>query len=546
MRRHDLQVPRARAVAGSFGWWLGIPCCVAILVAALGPARSSPLPRLAEISAAPAVPPQPNRTSLVSGPTEPGEVLARRHCGACHVFPEPDLLDRKTWEQHALRKMAPFLGVARLRTEGRPDGRRLEESGLFPPGPVVSQDEWRAITGYYLAHAPEVALEPEAPRTVAKVTMQFEARPLTLPGLVPRTTLVTLGGRAGEAWVGDAGSGALHRFDARGAWKASWPVGGACVHVARLGEGWVATLIGSVFPSDVPLGRSVRWSQEGGPTTLLEGLERPVMTVPCDLNGDGVTDLVVNGFGNQLGRLAWHEGLPGGGWRPHELLDRPGAVCTEARDVDGDGDLDLLVLMAQSQEQLVWLVNDGRGEFGVRVLLRFHPVFGAVHFESVDMDGDGDLDVVLSNGDNGEYPSPFKRYHGVRVFRNDGDMRLVEAWFHPVNGAFKALARDFDGDGDLDLAVISFFPDYARAPEESFLLLRNEGPLRFARETIRDATAGRWLTLDAGDIDGDGDVDVVLGSFCEGPPAVHIPPGLASAWRTNGVNGMLLLNRGRP
>jgi hypothetical protein len=164
----------------------------------------------------------------------------------------------------------------------------------------------------------------------------------------------------------------------------------------------------------------------------------------------------------------------------------------------------------------------------------------------VDMDGDGDLDVVLSNGDNGEYPSPFKRYHGVRVLRNDGSMRLVEAWFQPVNGAFKALARDLDGDGDRDLAVISFFPDYARAPEESFLVLRNEGGLRFRRETVREATLGRWLTMDAGDIDADGDIDLLMGSFCEGPPAVAIPPGLAAGWRTNGVNALLLLNQGKP
>ncbi|MFM8419778.1 MAG: FG-GAP-like repeat-containing protein [Verrucomicrobiota bacterium] len=477
---------------------------------------------------------------------EEGEALARQHCGACHVFPEPDLLDRRTWEQHALRKMAPFLGVARLKTEGRPDGRRLEESGLFPPGPVVSQEAWRAITAFYAARAPEVALEPGTPRPVAVVTTQFDPRPLSLPGSVPRTTLATLGARPGEAWIGDAGSGSVHRFDAMGQSMGAWSVGGAPTHVARLGEGWVTTLVGSVFPSDVPLGRVVRLSAQGQATGLLEGLERPVMTVPCDLNGDGLSDLVVNGFGNQLGRLAWHEALPGGTWRAHELLDRPGAVCTEARDLDGDGDLDLLVLMAQSQEQLLWFVNDGRGRFDVRVLLRFHPVFGAVHFETADMDGDGDMDVVLSNGDNGEYPSPFKRYHGVRIFRNDGSMRLVEAWFQPVNGAFKTLARDLDGDGDRDLAVISFFPDYARAPEESFLMLRHEGGLRFRRETVREATLGRWLTMDAGDLDADGDIDLLLGSFCEGPPAVAIPAGLAAGWRTNGVNALLLLNRGRP
>ena len=474
-----------------------------------------------------------------------GEALARQHCAACHLFPEPALLDRRTWDNHALRKMAPYMGVARVRTDGRPDGRRIEESGLFPPGPVVTEEEWRAIGRYYSTLAPESALGLETPRPASALTVQFVARPLAIPGTLPRSTLASLHARHGEAWLADAATGGLHRFNPKGERLAEWKIGGAPVHAWRQPDSWIVTLIGSVFPSDVPAGRVVRLRDDGVTETLLEGLERPVMSLPCDLNGDGRPDLVVNGFGNQLGRLAWHEGLPGGGWRAHEILGRPGAVCTEARDIDGDGDIDLLVLMAQAQEQLVLLVNDGRGDFSARVLLQFHPVFGAVHFESVDMDGDGDMDVVLSNGDNGEYPSPFKAYHGVRGFRNDGGMRLSEAWFHPVHGAFKAMARDFDEDGDLDVAVVSFFPDYRRAPEESFLLLRNEGGWKFGRETVPEATWGRWLTMDAGDIDGDGDTDVLLGSFCEGPPAVEIPPALVSAWRTNGVNGLLLVNQRR-
>lgn len=489
----------------------------------------------------------PLATTLASDPAAPdrGEALARQHCAACHVFPEPDLLDRRTWEQHALRKMAPYLGVARLRTEGRPDGRRIEESGLFPPGPVVTAEEWRAISQYYVTQAPEVALAWVGPRPRATLSTRFTARVLTIPGSVPRTTLATLGMRPGEAWLGDAGTGSLHRLDATGRPLEAWKVGGAAVHVARDAEGFLVTLVGSVFPSDVPLGRVVRLASDGLTTPLLEGLERPVMTWPCDLNGDGWTDLVVNGFGNQLGRLAWHEGTRSGTWGAHEVLGRAGAVCTEVRDVDGDGDPDLLVLMAQGQEQLLWLENRGGGDLIPHVLLTFHPAFGAVHFESADLDGDGDLDVVLSNGDNGEYPSPFKRYHGVRLFRNEGGMRLVEAAFLPVHGAFKALARDLDLDGDADLAVISFFPDYRGAPEESFLVLRNDGGWRFGRETIPEATSGRWLTMDAGDVDGDGDVDVLLGSFCEGPPAVEIPAVLATSWRTNGVNGLLLINQAR-
>lgn len=474
-----------------------------------------------------------------------GETLARQHCAACHLFPEPDLLDRVTWENHALRKMAPYLGVARLRTEGRADASRLEASGVYPKTPVVSAEEWDAIRAYYVGSAPVRAREAVGRTRVPETLKQFTAEVLTLPGKTPLTTWVRADAKAREVWVGDAGSGTLSRFDASGALVGAMAVGGAPVDVVRQGDSLWVTLIGSVFPSDVPGGKVLRVGADGGVTSELEGLERPVCTIVCDLNRDGRPDLLVCAFGNVLGRLAWYEGRADGGWDRHELLPVPGAVRAEVRDVDRDGDPDILVLMAQGREGLFLFENRGRGEFDVRTLLEFPPAFGSVWFEWVDMNGDGLEDVVLSNGDNGEYPSPFKRYHGVRIFVNDGKLRFREAWFHPVHGAFKALARDFDGDGDRDLAVISFFPDYRGAPEESFVHFRNEGGFRFIPETLPGMTRGRWLTMDAGDVDGDGDVDVVLGAFGQGPPAVEIPAALQGLWRTNGVNALLLRNRGR-
>ena len=125
-----------------------------------------------------------------------------------------------------------------------------------------------------------------------------------------------------------------------------------------------------------------------------------------------------------------------------------------------------------------------------------------------------------------EFP---KSHHGIRIYLNDGDNAFVERVFFPMYGASKALAVDFDGDGDLDIAGIAMFADFMRRPEAGFVYLENQGDLQFDAAHTPEAADGRWVAMDVGDMDGDGDVDIVLGSFIEGPGAV--PNVLMQRWR---------------
>lgn len=475
-----------------------------------------------------------------------GSELAHQFCTACHIFPEPELLDKRTWATGALRKMAPFLGVAQIRFEGRPDGARLAASPLFPRTPWLTQEEWHAIQNFYLRSAPETAL-PQSPRTPIAPQLELFSVESLRWNHPPLTTMVRIDSSAHEVRLGDAGSNGLEIYDSRGLWRRSLPLKGAAVNLVQDGGRTLATLIGHVFPSDVPEGKVIvlpAADATGNPVELLSTLERPTDCVVADLNGDGRTDLLVCSFGNFLGRLAWYERTASAGFIEHVLLEKPGAIRAEVRDVNGDGKPDIIVLMAQGDEGVWLFTNLGNGEFGMQNLLRFHSVWGSTSFELADMNGDGFPDLILTNGDNGEYPSPFKRYHGVRIFLNNGRWEFNESWFYPLNGAFKVLARDFDGDGDLDLAVISFFADYTRSPEEGFVYFRNDGGMKFTPQSMPEVSAGRWLTMDAGDLDGDGSLDLVLGSFCQGPPGVAIPPQLQANWQTNGVAGLILRNKG--
>ena len=78
-------------------------------------------------------------------------------------------------------------------------------------------------------------------------------------------------------------------------------------------------------------------------------------------------------------------------------------------------------------------------------------------------------------------------------------------------GAHFAKAADFDADGDLDIAASAFFPDFSSEKPEQFTYLENLGDLKFKPSTHVETYQGRWMTMDVGDYDLDGDEDIALG-----------------------------------
>lgn len=476
-----------------------------------------------------------------------GEALAQQYCQACHLLPSPDLLDRKTWATTTLRRMAPLLGAARLNFENRPDGAILKEAQIFPEQPLLPEEDWVAICQYYLRTAPETAL-PSPPRPpFSPATPLFKTELVSDARVEPGTSLVRIEPADRRFFLGDARRRSLHVLSDQGQWKSSTPVSSPPVCLTRNADHYLLTLIGDIFPSDLKSGQIVTLHPE--PNTsgfsvrpLLSGLQRPVDCVLADLDSDGREDLVVAQFGNYLGKLSGFLRREPSRFIEDILVEFPGAIRTEVVDVNADRKPDLIILFGQAREGLYLLRNRGDGSFAWEPLLHLPSAYGSTGFELADFNGDGFPDILLTNGDNGDYPSPFKRYHGIRLLLNDGRYRFSQAWFFPLNGAFKAVARDFDRDGDLDIAAISFFPDYSQTPGESFVYLENQGSLRFNASTFPEANVGRWLTMDAGDLDGDGDTDLVLGSFIDGPRTVPIPPSLLEQWQTQRVAAVILRN----
>jgi hypothetical protein len=145
---------------------------------------------------------------------------------------------------------------------------------------------------------------------------------------------------------------------------------------------------------------------------------------------------------------------------------------------------------------------------------------------------------VYTNGDNADLSIILKPYHGVRIFMNTGHDKFTETWFYPMYGASEALARDFDSDGDVDIAAISFFPDFRNHLEDGFIYFENTGD-NFIPQTTELAKSGRWLKLEAADFDRDGDEDILLGALDFRP---MVPDSVYQSWMKDKTTLLILRN----
>jgi plastocyanin len=234
-----------------------------------------------------------------------------------------------------------------------------------------------------------------------------------------------------------------------------------------------------------------------------------------DVDADGDLDFVTANFYSYTAsvRLNDGSGLYGGTQEVAVGLGMGNFPGTAAlADVDGDGDLDLLVTCGGNNGQVSVRLNDGTGTFGPGPNM---PVdAGSLGLAVGDLDNDGDLDLVSCNN---------AAAGNVTVRLNVGNGTFVAAPNVAVGAQPYAVAlADIDGDGDLDLATAN-----ASGLTASVRLNNGVGLFVGTQEVPVNATAvnAGSFALAFGDVDADGDPDLLVADTNHNTVSVRLNNG---------------------
>lgn len=443
------------------------------------------------------------------------ENLVMGACSRCHSPLPADALPKAAWEKVIL-SMAEMTGPW-----DQP-----------PPTP----EELAIALYWYEKEAPESL---EVVRHPAEVDLQFEVIGLTPRGLekerIPAVSDIML--LKGERGVpqgiliselrsrrlmaipyGSIDSGSLRPFMGPVDFNYPAAISHGDYNNDRKLDIFVASL-GGMNPTDEEKGGvSYILSEDGGWRTVSVpvNLGRACDIDVADLDLDGDTDMVVCAFGFRgPGKLLWLKNIQDQ-FVVKTLDERDGFVAAILDDIDDDEDEDIIALLSQEHEVLIQFTNDGEGSFTMKELLRLpHAAWGSSDLMRVDIDRDGDRDLLLVNGDTLDDHTP-KPVHGVRWLERVGKEFVG---FHEIlllPGCERAAVGDLDGDGDYDVVGAAFMP---QIPSEEW----GQWDSLVWAENLGDSKAWDVKTLEVGnpvhsavhldDLDRDGNMDIVTGNY---------------------------------
>ena len=226
----------------------------------------------------------------------------------------------------------------------------------------------------------------------------------------------------------------------------------------------------------------------------------------ADIDGDGDPDLLItgrNGQGEATAKLYSNDGRGNFSEIARTPIEGVASGSVAFADVDGDGDLDVFIT-GELQSGLLassLFLNDGNGNFALDNRSTFEAVrYSAIGF--ADIDGDRDMDLLIS-GENSS------SYRVALLYRNNGTGRFSALGATDFPGASHSALTfgDVDGDGDQDLVIAGESISWDIA--ETFLYL-NDGSGNFESSSHHDFPDFSHGALNFADVDQDGDKDLFL------------------------------------
>ncbi len=459
------------------------------------------------------------------------ELKIREACTQCHEWTPPEILPKKEWPGLIQRKFR-LANISLLQSHNKP---------------IWDLDALQ-VASYFQSKAPSQMDTPPWTAKQGGPELQFDRRLLPgekVRGLQPGAANVRLlelfpDLEGPELVVSDMISGWVSwtdpddgRMDLQPISKLTNPCHAEDVDLDRDGRtDLLIADLGWPKPTDQRTG-SVVWlrqtrSREFEVHRLLTGIGRVADVQAADLDGDGDLDVIVAEFGwRTVGGIHYLENgsrpedpseLGAGDFKPVELDNRAGAIHIPIVDLDRDGRPDFIALLSQEHEAVVAFLNRGPGVFEKKTLFSApHPHWGSSGLEVVDLDRDGDSDVLFTHGDTLDAMAEMRPYHGLSWLENRGDLSFGHHLVDVYYGALRAEAGDLDGDGDLDLVAASYFPNLTEERRRQYNLsgvvwYEQTQPGSFQARSLAEIPCD-YITLELGDVDGDDRTDIILGNF---------------------------------
>ena len=445
-----------------------------------------------------------------------GKKLVAMYCTKCHAEVPADALSKDVWKFHTLPSMARYVKVS---VYGIGYYKKPTDTG------GVSLDNWQRIQNYYQKVAPKDLPAATPPTPLLNDWAGFTVRKPAESSVISYTLMVSADQSTHKIYSSDLLTAKLNEWgeNLKSRSVAQLPSPGVDINFVKDDKGTDAafvTCIGEYRPMDFPNGKlvKVRLNEKTEitvPTVIASEISRPVQSVSGDFNKDGLIDWVICSQGKKRGAIYLLTQNKDHSYSQNSIINKAGAVQARVGDFNNDGWPDLMVLFGSGDEGLWLFLNDHKGGFTSKNLLHFPPVYGSTSFQLVDMNHDGKLDLIYTCGYNFHDSRIFKPYHGLYIYTNQGDWNFKQSYFYPINGCTKAIATDFDGDGDIDIATTAFFADLKNKPREGFIYFEQDKAMNFKPHAIPVSQYGRWMTMDTLS-KSKGRPDIVLGNYAMG------------------------------